>query len=145
VAMGLDRWRIGAAEWGAVCSDYGRGWTASREITAVATDGAGGLWIATTEGMAVYRDGRWTRPGLEALLPRDGVGVMCALPPHDLGIAEKSIEQHGLAVASKSTLRLLVNGYAFEHLSVGHELPGSRIQALFADRRAACGLAPTTG
>jgi signal transduction histidine kinase/streptogramin lyase len=59
---------------------------------------------------------------------------MCALPPHDLGIAEKSIEQHGLAVASKSTLRLLVNGYAFEHLSVGHELPGSRIQALFADR-----------
>ncbi len=104
------------------------------EITAVATDGAGGLWIATTEGMAVYRDGRWTRPGLEALLPRDGVGVMCALPPHDLGIAEKSIEQHGLAVASKSTLRLLVNGYAFEHLSVGHELPGSRIQALFADR-----------
>jgi ligand-binding sensor domain-containing protein len=84
-------------------------------ITAVTADGVGSLWVATTEGMVRYRNGRWTRPGLEALLPRDGVALICALPLHELGDSLKSIEQYALAVASKSTLVLLLNGYVAEH------------------------------
>jgi signal transduction histidine kinase/ligand-binding sensor domain-containing protein len=50
---------------------------------------------------------------------------------------EVQIAGHGLAFWTKSEVDVLVSGHAQHQWSVGKELPGSRIQVLFADRRGA--------
>jgi signal transduction histidine kinase/ligand-binding sensor domain-containing protein len=102
----------------------------SGTITAVTGDGRGNLWTVTTEGLAIFTGGHWSRPNpvSQAPLPEDGVEFVQTVP----GPSTKGNGDH-LAIASKSTL-VFFGGSAMEHLSAGHELPGSRIQTLFVDR-----------
>jgi len=107
---------------------------ATSAITSVASDGAGGSWVATTEGTAMYWNGRWIKfgPAYQAEFPKDGVEFVQTLPVA-MGPVMSKMPPDQLAVASKSTLVLIGLG-VLDHWYVGHELPGSRIQALFKDR-----------
>jgi ligand-binding sensor domain-containing protein/signal transduction histidine kinase len=89
-------------------------------IAAATSNGQGGLWLATTEGAALYRGGRWTQ--LAGQFPKGGVELVQALPDGERAVASKSmvVVERGNSVAQR--------------LSAGHEIPGSRIQAMLADR-----------
>ena len=95
-------------------------------IIAVTSDGQGVLWVATPESAAYYREGHWTPPELQLRLqpsfPKDGVQFLQTV-------------KGGVAVASKSTVVVLRGDSVVDRLTAGHEIPGSRIQALFADRQ----------
>jgi ligand-binding sensor domain-containing protein/signal transduction histidine kinase len=99
-------------------------------ITRVISDGQGVLWVGTQDRASIYRDGRWTVPE-----PQSGM-----FPWIPAGPIEFIQAFHGrVASADKSTLAMLDGDKkrgdnALDHFTVGKELPGSRIQALFADR-----------
>jgi signal transduction histidine kinase/ligand-binding sensor domain-containing protein len=116
------------------------------EITAVTTDGAGGLWTTTTEGTAEYLNGRLTKFGsvYQAEFPKDGVEFVQILPVNMGHIVISKRPPDELAVASKSTLVLIGLG-VLERWSAGHELPGSRIQVLFKDRRGSLWIGTNAG
>jgi signal transduction histidine kinase/ligand-binding sensor domain-containing protein len=124
----------------------------------------GALWIGTGDGLARWKDGVVTAfstkdglPGNEILklreLDDDPLLVTTALGlaelqsgrfvavefadfNHTKQDSEYSQPMKGdeFAVASKSTLEVIRGVSAIARLSVGHELPGGRIQTLFADR-----------
>lgn len=91
-------------------------------IAAATSDGQGDLWLATSQGSALDRGGRWTQLAAQALLPKDGVELVQALPDGER------------VVASKSVVLVERGNSVVQRLSAGHEIPGSRIQALLADR-----------
>jgi ligand-binding sensor domain-containing protein len=99
-------------------------------ITRVISDGQGVLWVGTQDRASIYRDGRWTVPE-----PQSGM-----FPWIPAGPIEFIQAFHGrVASADKSTLAMLDGDKkrgdnALDHFTVGKELPGSRIQSLFADR-----------
>jgi signal transduction histidine kinase/ligand-binding sensor domain-containing protein len=98
-------------------------------ITTVTGDGRGDLWVSTSEGVDVFHDGRWAHSAPGPQLPNEVVEFVQTLPGNSL---KGSGVQ--LALASQSTL-VFFGGRALEHLRVGKELPGSRIQTIFVDRR----------
>jgi signal transduction histidine kinase/ligand-binding sensor domain-containing protein len=103
----------------------------SGEITAVIGDGRGGLWAETAKGLASFWGGRWTILGLYSTLePNDGIEFVQTYP---ISASTKSVGGYPSILASKSTLGFF-GVHAWEHLTAGHELPGSRIQALLLDR-----------
>ena len=91
-------------------------------ITTVTGDGRGDLWVSTSEGVDVFHDGRWAHSAPGPQLPNEVVEFVQTLPGNSL---KGSGVQ--LALASQSTL-VFFGGRALEHLRVGKELPGSRIQ-----------------
>jgi ligand-binding sensor domain-containing protein/signal transduction histidine kinase len=94
-------------------------------ITAVTTDGQGEVWVMTHESVVSYFGGHWGSPVLqqqqEPVFPKDSAEF----------IQEVTGE---VAVATKATTRVLHGDFVVARLTTGHELPGSRIQALFRDR-----------
>ena len=92
------------------------------ETINVLADGEGGLWVIRTHGLVAYRNGRWTAMERQSLWPREGVVMAQRLPDGTL------------AVASHRSLLLTSGGRAVERLTVGREIPGTRIQTLLADR-----------
>jgi len=135
------------------------------EVTSMAADGSGGLWVGTAQGVAVFRDGAWipipsevpasaivkALPGGDVLIAAaNGLSVFHAgkltkiapaIALDDISFLDRL--SHGtLAVASKSALLLMANGAAanltanpiLARFTVGRELPGSRIESVYADR-----------
>jgi len=135
-------------------------------ITSIAVDSIGSLWVATTAGAVVFRDGRW-QSGLETSNPGNKLSTTSALvAPADNGdvlVAQGGgvVVDHGgsltgvvvpvalggggvnflarladgtIVAASKSMLTLLSPGRAAVRFEVTKQLPGSRIESLYADR-----------
>jgi ligand-binding sensor domain-containing protein len=94
-------------------------------ITAVTTDGEGVVWVTTQESAARYMEGHWSEPLLQQQLapvfPKDGAEFIQAFPG-------------GVAAATEKTVEVLHGDLVVAQLSVGKELPGSRIQVLLVDR-----------
>jgi ligand-binding sensor domain-containing protein len=142
-------------------------------INSIAADSNGGLWIGTTQGFAVFREGAWHAgsdadertgtsdqwaPALVKALPGGDVligsgtglyafhaGKLSAIaskttfPADDFSFLDR-LADGTLAVANKSSVTLIGNSVtangnpAVQQFAVGRELPGSRIEAVFADR-----------
>jgi signal transduction histidine kinase/ligand-binding sensor domain-containing protein len=146
------------------------------DVTSIAADASGGLWVGTTNGAAVFREGKWS--AMADLEPAgatsgaspgaafgDGSALVKALPGGDVLIASGAglFAVHGgklnlivsraalpidaisfldrlsnglVGVASKSSLVLVANRQApvIGRFAVGRELPGSRIESIYADR-----------
>ncbi len=103
----------------------------SGAITRVITDGHGVLWVGTQDSVSIYSDGRWA-------LPKPQAGMFPWLPTGPI----QFIQSFGGKVAStdKSTVAMLSGDRtrgdnALDRFTAGKDLPGTRIQALFADRQ----------
>ncbi|MGA2350309.1 MAG: two-component regulator propeller domain-containing protein [Terracidiphilus sp.] len=139
---GLARWKDGAVTAFTINDGLpGNGIRALVELP------NGVLWTATDSGDAELQGGRFVvadpatfklagKPS--SLTGRDGQSVRSII--QSSGLSKDQIEYSQLlmdgatAVASKSTLRISSGDIATGSFTVGHELPGTRIQALFADR-----------
>ncbi len=99
-------------------------------IAAVMTDGKGAVWVATSDRASLYRDGRWSTPELQTKLlswaPVGGIEFLRSIRG-TLAAASKSV----VSISRDDKVR--GNG-AVDRLTAGKELPGSRVQALLADR-----------
>ena len=93
-----------------------------KEASAVLPDGKGGLWVVTTHALVSYGNGKWTQSKWQKSWPRDGVALLQRLP---MGT---------LALAGNSSLVVVRDDHQVMHLTAGKEIPGTRIQALLADR-----------
>jgi len=130
-------------------------------LTSMAADGSGGLWIGTTRGVAVWRGGAWipipleetgagrvkALPGGDVLIASvEGLSVFHMgkltkiageLPLDDFNFLDR-LSNGTVAVASNSVLLLVAHLGATNpevaRLPVGRELPGSRIESVYADR-----------
>ncbi len=123
-----------------------------------AQDGA--LWIGTSEGLARWKDGASTNFTISQGLPsndirslaQDAGGAIVVhteggralvtgthVQPIDLG-EQGTIEfatqlsDHRIAEGTKSILRLIRSSRIEKELRVGRDIPGTRIQVIFADR-----------
>ena len=130
-------------------------------IASIVAGAADDLWVGTTEETGVFLKGKWEDRGFSCLngpcLVGHGIGgqvnfagagtvwdpilsggaLVAVGPDVPRGVLEfmETLGSQGVAVASKSDLSLIeFGGGPTRKLAVGHDLPGSRIQALFADR-----------
>jgi ligand-binding sensor domain-containing protein/signal transduction histidine kinase len=120
--------------------DEGRFWASTDAtglpagaITRFISDGQGVLWAGTQDSVSTYQDGHWTRP-----MPQTGMLLWIPSGPMEF---LQSI--HGkVALADKKSVAMLVGDRkrgdnTIDRFTVGKELPGSKIQALFADHEGA--------
>jgi len=114
---GLARWKDGA-----VSAFTTKDGLPENGIVSLVQDGRGGFLIETTSGFANYNGGRFTPTDAESQVPKGSTVFRALLPA---GVR---------AVADKRTIELLSSGSVAVRLTVGKELPGRRIQVLFADR-----------
>jgi signal transduction histidine kinase/ligand-binding sensor domain-containing protein len=114
---GLARWKDGA-----VSAFTTKDGLPENGIVSLVQDGRGGFLIETTSGCANYNGGRFTPTDAESQVPKGSTVFRALLPA---GVR---------AVADKRTIELLSSGSVAVRLTVGKELPGRRIQVLFADR-----------
>jgi signal transduction histidine kinase/ligand-binding sensor domain-containing protein len=97
-------------------------------IAAVLLDRRGGLWVETGSGGADYRDGKWASTD-EYFSTQDRTTFFASLPGGGIALASQSKLE--IAHGSFSTAR---PQDVFTRFNVGKELPGTRIQAMMADR-----------
>ena len=88
----------------------------------VARGDAGGVLLASSGGVFAWANGRWSEAAQAGAVPQGGVSFLVALPGGEL------------AMANANRLAVVRAGRVAEQFSAGHEIPGTRIQALFADR-----------
>ena len=91
-------------------------------ISLLSTDRQGIVWIAAPQGLFRLLRGHWEGPLFAGLFPNGEAQLFTAL---NAGVE---------AVANNSTALVLMRNGVAARLKAGKELPGSRIQALFADR-----------
>ncbi|HEV2445764.1 MAG TPA: two-component regulator propeller domain-containing protein, partial [Candidatus Sulfopaludibacter sp.] len=148
-ADGLVRWQNNAVEVFGSAEGL-----PSESIRALGEDGRGELWVMTDSGAARQAGGGFAalgggQPG--ALVPMrstDGsTGALvkpvdeavrkaetaAAMEPRDVGFVAE-LPGGVFAVATNSRLAVVRAGKVEARMAVGGELPGSRIQALYADR-----------
>jgi ligand-binding sensor domain-containing protein/signal transduction histidine kinase len=102
-------------------------------IVSLKSNGRGGIGVETTGGSADYDHGHWMRVMAEQADPKGSAEFRAELP-------------NGIdAAASKSLLQLYGADGRVLPLMVGRELPGSRIQALLADREGALWIGTNAG
>ena len=111
-------------------------------ITNVISDGQGKLWVGTQDKASIYWDGRWT-------LPEPQAGMFPWIPAGPIDFIQ-TFRGGRVASADKSTVAMLDGDTkrgdnAIERFTVGHELPGSRIQALLADREGSLWIGTNSG
>ena len=86
----------------------------------------GDVLIASAGGLYTLHAGKWSLIAAKAALPAEGVSFL------------ERLSSGALAVASKSSVVLVPNGLLAgqnpARFSVGKELPGSRIESVYADR-----------
>jgi signal transduction histidine kinase/ligand-binding sensor domain-containing protein len=131
------------------------------EITSIAADAQGSLWVGTTSGVASFRQGHWTphstsraAPGLVTALAGGDIlisstgGVFLVHDGSLTNILNQSNLPAGgvsflarlaggaIAIASKSTVVLaqVAENHVIGRFFVSTQLPGSRIDVIFADR-----------
>jgi signal transduction histidine kinase/ligand-binding sensor domain-containing protein len=150
----------GLAQWknGAVKSFTTQDGLPGNDIRALAEDSSGTLWVYTDEGLArlgarqrFEKSGEW-RSGMPiATLTGGGLtGTWVGTPPHTgdwkqaalwAGLSNDDLwflvnfSNGATGVGNKSTLVLGAGEAGKMRLTVGRELPGSRIQALLADNQ----------
>jgi signal transduction histidine kinase/ligand-binding sensor domain-containing protein len=125
---GLTRWVDGT-----VTSFTTREGLPGNGIVGLHPDGRGGIWIETTSGPAEFENGRWKPAKPESAIPKDNIQFRVSLAGGEIVTADKN----SLAVYRGSNLEL--------RLSVGKELPGSRIQTLIADREGSLWIGTNSG
>ena len=130
-------------------------------VTSIVAGTKDDLWVGTTEGIGVFIKGQWVDQGITCtpgpclvghglggdvnLAGGDSVwdpilsgGALVGLLPNIPQGALQFMEpfgSHGVSVASKSDISLIeFGGRTARKLTVGQELPGTRIQAMMADR-----------
>jgi ligand-binding sensor domain-containing protein/signal transduction histidine kinase len=91
-------------------------------IKLLSADREGGLWAATAQGLFHHEGTVWKGPVDAGALPNAGPELLT------------SPASGTLAIASNNTVVVLMREGVMARLKAGRELPGSRIQALFADR-----------
>ncbi|HEY6844885.1 MAG TPA: two-component regulator propeller domain-containing protein [Terracidiphilus sp.] len=93
------------------------------QIVSLQPDGHGGIRVETASGAAHFENGRFRQAIAEQAVP-----IAAAQLQVELGSGVR-------AVASKRSVELIGAAGSLLRLLVGRELPGSRIQVLFADRK----------
>ncbi len=89
----------------------------------VAVGTGGAILLASSNGLYEQRPGgRWMEIAPRSAMPQDGIAFLIPLPGGEL------------AVGSNGSVIVVRAGRAVQRLTVGKEIPGSRIQILFADR-----------
>ncbi len=134
----------------------------SGTVDSVVPDKTGGLWVGTNETSGEFLKNQWIDKGCQPCAraashvgrgPWSGVAVAYAdivldpikslgsvvalrseLPAGGVDKMEPMSNRGGLAMASKSEVSVVRATRSIARFGVGKELPGSRIQALFADR-----------
>jgi ligand-binding sensor domain-containing protein/signal transduction histidine kinase len=105
-------------------------------ITVVTTDGEGKLWVMTHESAVSYSGGHWGIPELqqqfEPIFPKDSAEFIQAF-------------NGGVAVATKEVAEVFRGDFLVARLTVGKELPGSRIQTFFMDHEGALWIGTNNG
>src|ERR1039457_197588 len=114
---GLARWRDGVVT--AITAKDG---LPEGGIVSLLWDGRDGFWVETASGWAGFNNGQWTRTVPEQTIPQKDAEFQATL------------SDGARAVASKSSVAVNRPNQVAERMAVGKELPGTRIQSLFADR-----------
>ena len=114
---GLARWRDGV--FTAITAKDG---LPEGGIVSLLWDGRDGFWVETASGWAGFNNGQWTRTVPEQTIPQKDAEFQATL------------SDGARAVASKSSVAVNRPNQVAERMAVGKELPGTRIQSLFADR-----------
>jgi signal transduction histidine kinase/ligand-binding sensor domain-containing protein len=97
------------------------------------TGSGGGVWVGTTTGVYSRWKGRWDGPTLAGTFPNEGV--------EHLAVRQGA----SLAVADKNVLVLEHENGVLERLTVGKELPGSRIQVVYGDQEGSVWIGTNAG
>jgi signal transduction histidine kinase/ligand-binding sensor domain-containing protein len=102
---------------------------AGESLVSVFPYGLGGLWVDSSVRKSVYKNGNWGGIQYYEEFPREGISYLSELA------------KGGSAFASKSLVEITRDSVFVTHprdvvarLRAGGELPGTRVQALFADR-----------
>ena len=91
-------------------------------IPAITAHGQTGFWLETAQPASASIEGPWAMDAAQAGLPKEAIEFLASLPGSEM------------VVASNSTLVVKRSGKLLERLTAGKEMPGSRIQVVFADR-----------
>jgi ligand-binding sensor domain-containing protein/signal transduction histidine kinase len=124
---GLARWKDGV-----VTAFTTKDGLPGNGIKSLSLDSNDSIWIETLEGEAKYKD------GLLSAIHTD-----CFWCPFIVG--HVSLPNASWAGATTTMLTLGLSGKKETHLQIGHDLPGSRIQSLFADREGSLWIGTNAG
>ena len=122
-----------------VARRQGPGFTASNAAAqesaplAITAAGESSLVIAEEHRAALLSEGAWAGSVAASGLPREQIAFLAALP------------EGQTVVASDNQLVVLRSGRVAERLQVGRQIPGSRLQALLADREGCLWIATDGG
>ncbi len=114
---GLARWRDGV-----VTAFTAKDGLPEGGIVSLLSDGRDGFWVETSSGWAGFNNGQWTRAVPEQVSAQGAAEFQATL------------SDGTRAVAGKGAVVMNRMDQAAGRMAVGKELPGTRIQALFADR-----------
>jgi ligand-binding sensor domain-containing protein/signal transduction histidine kinase len=124
---GLARWKDGAVT--AFTSQDG---LPGNVILGLGEDQLGQFWVWTDQAQARLDGNRWKVDAIGG----GGVSPSVRVIPAQ-GWLPQSSPNGERVLANKSALQVMRGVKVVAHLAVGHELPGSRIQVVFADREGA--------
>jgi signal transduction histidine kinase/ligand-binding sensor domain-containing protein len=114
----------GLAQWknGVVTFMTAKDGLPEEAIVSLQSSGQSGIVMGTARGNFGYANGKWTRVISVQVVPPGNVDFVAELPGGER------------AVASKKAVVIFRGNGVVARLTVDRELPGSKIQALFADR-----------
>ena len=108
---------------------FGGDWLPSDAITAVTAHGESGFWIETVNDEAVRGNEGKTRVAAQVMLHKEEFEFLARLPGPVSAVSSKN-----MLVVGRGDIVLGPWEGVLTSLAVGHDLPGTRIQTLFADR-----------